>query len=124
MMEQLYAHGDSTFDPSCARTATENLLSEPEFGGVWMIDSDGAIAGYIVVVLGYSLEFGGRFGLLDELFVPRSIAARGSARKRWPSPTSNARSAAGRRSAWKSGRRMNVPNRYIAGRATGCTTVF
>lgn len=77
MMEQLYAHGDSTFDPSCARTATENLLSEPEFGGVWMIDSDGAIAGYIVVVLGYSLEFGGRFGLLDELFVAEKHRGKG-----------------------------------------------
>ena len=72
MMEHLYANGDSPFHPERARRAMEKLLAEPEFGGVWMIESDGAIAGYIVIVLGYSLEFGGRFGLLDELFVAES----------------------------------------------------
>jgi GNAT superfamily N-acetyltransferase len=69
MMEQLYANASPPFDATRARRATETLLTEPEFGGVWMIDADGALAGYIVVLLGYSLEFGGRFGLLDELFV-------------------------------------------------------
>ena len=69
MMSQLYAQGSSPFDAGRARRATEKLLSEPEFGGVWLIDMDGRLAGYLVVLLGYSLEFGGRFGLLDELFV-------------------------------------------------------
>ena len=69
MMQQLYAYGSPPFDATRARRATETLLTEPEFGGVWTIDVDGALAGYIVVLLGYSLEFGGRFGLLDELFV-------------------------------------------------------
>lgn len=69
MMAQLYAQGDSPFDADRARQATEKLLSEPEFGGVWTIHMDGRLAGYVVVLLGYSLEFGGRFGLLDELFI-------------------------------------------------------
>ena len=69
MMAQLYAQGNDPFDPARARHATGKLMAEPEFGGVWTIHMDGAIAGYMVVVLGYSLEFGGRFGLLDELFV-------------------------------------------------------
>ena len=68
MMAQLYAH-DSAFDAGRARRATEGLLAEPESGGVWMIELDGAAAGYVALVLGYSLEFGGRFGLLDELYV-------------------------------------------------------
>ena len=77
MMAQLYAHGDSEFDPARARKATQKLLSEPEFGGAWIIESDGEAAGYIVVVLGYSLEFGGRFGLLDELFVAEGHRGKG-----------------------------------------------
>jgi GNAT superfamily N-acetyltransferase len=77
MMAELYAHGEPIFDSERARRATETLLGEPEFGGVWMIDIDGAAAGYIVIVLGYSLEFGGRFGLLDELFVAETYRARG-----------------------------------------------
>jgi GNAT superfamily N-acetyltransferase len=77
MMAQLYAQGSEPFDAARARRATETLLTEPEYGGVWLIDLDGALAGYLVVVLGYSLEFGGRFGLLDELFVAESHRNRG-----------------------------------------------
>jgi GNAT superfamily N-acetyltransferase len=77
MMAQLYSQGSCAFDAAGARRATETLLTEPEFGGVWMIDLDGALAGYIVIVLGYSLEFGGRFGLLDELFVAENFRGMG-----------------------------------------------
>jgi GNAT superfamily N-acetyltransferase len=77
MMTQLYAQSSSPFDAVRARRATEALLMEPEFGGVWMIDCDGAPAGYIVMVLGYSLEFGGQFGLLDELFVAENFRGMG-----------------------------------------------
>jgi GNAT superfamily N-acetyltransferase len=76
MMAQLYAR-NMDFDAGRARRATEALLAEPEFGGVWMIELDGAPAGYIVVLMGYSLEFGGRFGLLDELFVLESYRENG-----------------------------------------------
>jgi GNAT superfamily N-acetyltransferase len=77
MMAQLYAQGASPFNPARARQATERLLGEPEFGGVWTIDLAGTLAGYIVVLLGYSLEFGGRFGLLDELFVKENCRGMG-----------------------------------------------
>ena len=79
MMAQLYAHGASSFEPARARHATEKLLGEPEFGGAWTIDVDGATVGYIVVLLGFSLEFGGRIGLLDALFVAESHRGRGVA---------------------------------------------
>jgi GNAT superfamily N-acetyltransferase len=77
MMAQLYAHGSSAFDITRARRATEALLTEPGVGGVWTIHLDGALAGYIVLLLGYSLEFGGRFGLLDELFVAENFRGMG-----------------------------------------------
>ena len=72
MMAKLYAPSGAAFDADRARRTTEKLLAEPDFGGVWMIDMEGTPAGYLVLLLGYSLEFGGRFGLLDELFVEDS----------------------------------------------------
>ena len=72
MMTQLYAEDTSAFDRARAWRTTEALLGEPDFGGAWTIDREGALAGYLVLVLGYSLEFGGRFGLLDELFIAPS----------------------------------------------------
>ena len=77
MMAKLYAPGSAAFDPGRARRATEALLAEPEFGGVWTIGMDGTPAGYLVLLLGYSLEFGGRFGLLDELYVAEGCRGSG-----------------------------------------------
>jgi GNAT superfamily N-acetyltransferase len=76
MMARLYG-GDSYFSAACARDATAKLLGEPDIGGVWFIVVDGEIAGYMVLVLGYSLEFGGRYGLLDELFLEEAYRGRG-----------------------------------------------
>lgn len=77
MMAKLYAEGHDPFDAARARSATEKLLAEPEFGGVWTIDMGGAPAGYLVFVMGYSLEFGGRFGLLDELYINQAWRGKG-----------------------------------------------
>jgi GNAT superfamily N-acetyltransferase len=81
MMAQLYAHGVGEFDSGRARRATERLLAEPEFGGVWMIVAGGQPVGYVALVLGFSLEFGGRFGLLDELFVAETWRGLGLGRQ-------------------------------------------
>jgi GNAT superfamily N-acetyltransferase len=81
MMARLYAQGDDPFDAERARRTTAALLAEPEFGGAWMVEVDGAAAGYLVFVLGYSLEFGGRFGLLDELFLDERWRGQGVGRQ-------------------------------------------
>ncbi len=59
----------------------EALLADPESGGVWTIEMDGSPAGYLVFTFGYSLEFGGRFGLLDELFIEEPWRGRGIGRQ-------------------------------------------
>ena len=77
MMAKLYVDGGDSFNAVRARESTERLLGEPEFGGVWMIEMNGATAGYLVFVMGYSLEFGGRFGLLDELYLEEEWRGKG-----------------------------------------------
>jgi len=77
MMAKLYSEGGDPFDADRARRATAVLLAEPEFGGTWMIEVAGERAGYLVLVLGYSLEFGGRFGLLDELYLDAAWRGQG-----------------------------------------------
>jgi GNAT superfamily N-acetyltransferase len=65
----LYDASGLAFDAPRALRATEKLLAEPQYGGVWLIVAEENPVGYLVLVLGYSLEFDGQFGLLDELFV-------------------------------------------------------
>ncbi len=77
MVEKLYAHETLGFSRDRHRRALEHLLAHPEYGSVWLIEADGELAGYFVITLCYSLEFGGRFALLDELFVEEGRRGRG-----------------------------------------------
>lgn len=54
------------FDEARVRAALAPLLADDRHGVVWLI---GDAAGYAVVTWGYSIESGGREGLLDEVFV-------------------------------------------------------
>ncbi|MGH8082034.1 MAG: GNAT family N-acetyltransferase [Lysobacter sp.] len=51
------------------RRALNALIGDPDAGRLRLIVRDGEIVGYFVLGFCFSLEFGGRFGLLDELFV-------------------------------------------------------
>ena len=68
-MAQLYLHDAIPFDPVRARRLIGEFLARPEWGGIWWIQSDGEFVGYFVLTVGYSLEFGGRFALLDEFLI-------------------------------------------------------
>jgi ribosomal protein S18 acetylase RimI-like enzyme len=59
------------------RQAMWELAEHPEFGGAWLILADGSVAGYVVLTACYSLEFHGRFGLLDELYIDERWRGKG-----------------------------------------------
>jgi GNAT superfamily N-acetyltransferase len=69
MMASLYSEAGAAHHRERARRAAEGLMANPELGGVWLIEMDGETAGYLCVTLCYSLEFDGRFALLDELYL-------------------------------------------------------
>ena len=74
-MAQLYVWGG--YDEARQRKGLENLTEAPDHGGTWIIQVDGRNAGYIVLTACYSLEFYGRYGLLDELFVDEQWRGKG-----------------------------------------------
>jgi GNAT superfamily N-acetyltransferase len=76
MVQKLYVL-DTHFNRERHRRTMEELLAHPEYGGTWLIEADGAPAGYVVITICYSLEFGGRFALLDELFVEEQWRSQG-----------------------------------------------
>lgn len=69
MMREFYHHERIVLDEAVACGALGALIADPALGRVWWIEGDGGPAGYMVLTLGYSLEFAGRFALLDELYV-------------------------------------------------------
>jgi GNAT superfamily N-acetyltransferase len=81
MMEALYANEGHSFDAALAERATRNLLDSPMWGHIWLIQRDGRPVGYVVLTFGFSLEFGGRDALLDELFILEPYRSQGLGRQ-------------------------------------------
>ena len=77
MMTEFYAESGYPLDAARARTAFEQLLTDPRSGQVWLLLWDGQPAGYVVMTLGYSMEYGGRDAFVDDLFVRPSCRGRG-----------------------------------------------
>jgi len=77
MMRDYYAFDGHAFDPPRARVALLAFLREPSYGRGWLILDAEARVGYIVLTLGYSLEFLGRDAFIDEFYLRESHRGRG-----------------------------------------------
>lgn len=73
-------HEHLEFRQDATQTALEELLDNPSLGRVWLISCHGAIAGYLVLTFGFSLEFNGRDAFIDELYVEERFRGKGLGR--------------------------------------------
>ena len=80
MMRAYYAFDGHDFDPAVVARTLAEFLNHPEYGFAWFIEVDGAVAGYMVMCTGYSLEFGGRDAFVDEIFLHESFRGQGIGR--------------------------------------------
>ncbi|MBP7675133.1 MAG: GNAT family N-acetyltransferase [Thermoanaerobaculia bacterium] len=69
MMRALWEHEGIPFDERLVEPPLRELLADPALGRVWLALAGDAVAGYAMGTWGFSTEQGGRFLLLDELFV-------------------------------------------------------
>lgn len=77
-MRELYeVDGSSPFDEEVARKATIDLIHDAAFGRIWLIKADKEAIGYAILTLGYSLEYHGRDGFLDEIYIRESYRGQG-----------------------------------------------
>ena len=60
LMREFYQEGRMPFQEGAARVALRGVLADPSRGRALLIEVDGAVAGYLVVCFGWSLEFHGR----------------------------------------------------------------
>lgn len=64
---------------SARADAVQPLLSGIPHGAIYLVGPPRAPIGYIVVTFGWSIEFGGMDGFVDELFVRPGVRGRGIA---------------------------------------------
>jgi GNAT superfamily N-acetyltransferase len=77
LCRELNEHDGTPFHEERHHPAVAELIAHPEWGRIFLIECDGEVAGYAVLVLGFSLEFGGRDAFVDELFVREPFRGRG-----------------------------------------------
>jgi GNAT superfamily N-acetyltransferase len=53
------------------------LLTNTDFGGVWLIYDNHQLVGYIVLCLSYSLEFAGKDAFIDEFYIRPEFRGKG-----------------------------------------------
>lgn len=80
LMSEFYAESDYALHPSRAEEAFKALLADHGFGRAWLIESQAQVAGYVVLTLGYSMEYGGRDAFVDDLFIRRAFRGKGLGR--------------------------------------------
>jgi ribosomal protein S18 acetylase RimI-like enzyme len=77
LMTEFYAETHYPFDRTRAELAFSELLADPRLGLVWLIELQSRAVGYVVMTLGFSMEYGGRDAFVDDLFVQPDFRGRG-----------------------------------------------
>lgn len=69
VLREFYAEEHLPWNEPALHAALTRLVADPGAGRLRLILRGDEIAGHLAVGFCFSLEFGGRYGLLDELFV-------------------------------------------------------
>ena len=69
LMEEFYAASGYTFDQERVRYAFDQLLATPCLGQVWIAEEKGQSLGYVVLTIGFSMEYGGYDAFVEDLYV-------------------------------------------------------
>lgn len=79
LMQEFYAEADYPLDAKRARRAFEALDREPALGRAFIVMVGADVAGYLVLTLTFSMEYGGRAAFLDDLYIRMAYRGRGVA---------------------------------------------
>jgi GNAT superfamily N-acetyltransferase len=69
MMREFYSQQEMRFDEAAASRAVGSALNDPGLAQIYLIFRGAELAGYFALTFCFSLEFHGRFALLDELYL-------------------------------------------------------
>src|SRR5262245_9665212 len=77
LAREYYAFDGHTYNRDVVHAALEGLIGKPAFGRVWLICDDAVPIGYVVLTIGYSIEYHGHDAFVDELYLRESYRGRG-----------------------------------------------
>jgi diamine N-acetyltransferase len=77
LMSDFYAESGYEAENERAARAFAELIEDERAGRVWIIETEFEVVGYVVMTLGYSMEYGGRDAFIDDLFIRPAFRASG-----------------------------------------------
>ena len=80
LMTEFYAEAEFSLAQAAAERTFAALLGAPALGLVWLLESDGQPAGFVVLTVSFSMEYGGLRGFVDDFFVAKRFRRRGLGR--------------------------------------------
>ena len=80
LMGEFYFEADHSLDGAKAASSFATLAADPALGAVWVLRRDGQAAGYAVLTVRFSMEYGGTDAFIDDLFVRREHRRHGLGR--------------------------------------------
>lgn len=80
MMREFYAESGVPFRAELAEVAFQHLLSDSRLGRTWILLANERSAGYVVLTIGFSMQFGGLDAFVDDLFIAAPYRRQGLGR--------------------------------------------
>lgn len=77
LVQAFHAEDGYPFDEEEVRANLARLLGDPHLGQVWIAEEGGVAVAYLILALGFSLEFRGRDAFIDEVYVRPSHRGQG-----------------------------------------------
>ena len=77
LVSDFHTEQDITLDDASRRAALAPLLEGSPHGAVYLIGPGRAPIGYVIVAFGWSVEFGGLDGFVDEVYIRPGVRGRG-----------------------------------------------
>jgi GNAT superfamily N-acetyltransferase len=77
LMIEFYAEAQFPLSRAAAERTFAALLSAPDMGRVWVLESAGRPAGFVVLTVSFSMEYGALRGFVDDFFVAKECRRRG-----------------------------------------------
>lgn len=69
LVQEFHEKEKLAFDEKLDGNALANFLADGSWGQVWIIQQEDEAIGYMILTLGYSLEYRGRDAFIDELYL-------------------------------------------------------
>jgi ribosomal protein S18 acetylase RimI-like enzyme len=80
LMQEFYAQANYPLDRHWAAASFSAFLQDDSLGAIWIVFQDSEPAGYVVLTIRFSMEYGGLDAFIDDLFIRPSYRRRGLGR--------------------------------------------